>query len=237
MRVDRTGPKKSKEHGDLHCSERWRWPNRQGQTARELAERIVKAFASALDIRREGRDRQAGIYQFLPQTERLPAGDRADSGRRCRPYVRRSAPGKRVQVEFVSANPTRPLHTSATERGAAYGAAVADLLTATGFSVHREYYVNDAGRQMDILATSVWLRYLELCGEKFIFRRTPTGRLRTRHRRDACTARTRTNTGIRRQKYSSVPADEPQGGDKGKTHRCPDRSLQKHYSGRRAIAR
>jgi len=54
-------------------------------------------------------------------------------------------------------------------RGAAYGAAVADLLAAAGFQVHREYYVNDAGRQMDILAASVWLRYLELCGEPVPF--------------------------------------------------------------------
>ena len=72
--------------------------------------------------------------------------------------------GKSVQVEFVSANPTGPLHVG-HGRGAAYGAAVADLLAAVGFKVHREYYVNDAGRQMDILAASVWLRYLDLCGE------------------------------------------------------------------------
>jgi arginyl-tRNA synthetase len=76
--------------------------------------------------------------------------------------------GKRVQVEFVSANPTGPLHVG-HGRGAAYGATVADLLEAVGFEVHREYYVNDAGRQMDILGTSVWLRYLELCGEDFAF--------------------------------------------------------------------
>jgi arginyl-tRNA synthetase len=73
-----------------------------------------------------------------------------------------------VQVEFVSANPTGPLHVG-HGRGAAYGAVVADLLAAVGFEVHREYYVNDAGRQMDILATSVWLRYLELCGEELDF--------------------------------------------------------------------
>ncbi|MDD1612310.1 MAG: arginine--tRNA ligase, partial [Methylococcaceae bacterium] len=72
--------------------------------------------------------------------------------------------GKRVQVEFVSANPTGPLHVG-HGRGAAYGSVVADLLEAVGFDVHREYYVNDAGRQMDILATSIWLRYLEDCGE------------------------------------------------------------------------
>ncbi|MBK1720350.1 arginine--tRNA ligase [Thiocystis violacea] len=76
--------------------------------------------------------------------------------------------GKRVQVEFVSANPTGPLHVG-HGRGAAYGAVVADLLAAVGFDVHREYYVNDAGRQMDILGTSVWLRYLELCGENLRF--------------------------------------------------------------------
>ncbi|MFP4494681.1 MAG: arginine--tRNA ligase [Halochromatium sp.] len=76
--------------------------------------------------------------------------------------------GKRVQVEFVSANPTGPLHVG-HGRGAAYGAVVADLLEAVGFDVHREYYVNDAGRQMDILCASVWLRYLELCGETLRF--------------------------------------------------------------------
>ncbi|CAK0752483.1 Arginine--tRNA ligase [Gammaproteobacteria bacterium] len=76
--------------------------------------------------------------------------------------------GRLAQVEFVSANPTGPLHVG-HGRGAAYGAAVADLLAAVGFRVQREYYVNDAGRQMDILAISVWLRYLELCGETLRF--------------------------------------------------------------------
>jgi arginyl-tRNA synthetase len=75
---------------------------------------------------------------------------------------------RRVLVEFVSANPTGPLHVG-HGRGAAYGAALSNLLAAAGFSVHREYYVNDAGRQMNILAASVWLRYLELCGEAVDF--------------------------------------------------------------------
>ena len=70
---------------------------------------------------------------------------------------------KRVQVEFVSANPTGPLHVG-HGRGAAYGASLANVLEAAGFAVEREYYVNDAGRQMDILALSTWLRYLELHG-------------------------------------------------------------------------
>ena len=76
--------------------------------------------------------------------------------------------GERVQVEFVSANPTGPLHVG-HGRGAAYGDAVASLLSAIGCEVQREYYVNDAGRQMDILSTSIWLRYLKLCGETLRF--------------------------------------------------------------------
>ncbi|HYW92471.1 MAG TPA: arginine--tRNA ligase [Gammaproteobacteria bacterium] len=76
--------------------------------------------------------------------------------------------GLRVQVEFVSANPTGPLHVG-HGRGAAYGASVANLLAAAGYDVHREYYVNDAGRQIDILALSVWLRYLERCSESVDF--------------------------------------------------------------------
>jgi arginyl-tRNA synthetase len=73
-----------------------------------------------------------------------------------------------VIVEFVSANPTGPLHVG-HGRHAAYGDSVASLLEATGHDVHREYYVNDAGRQMDILALSVWLRYLETQGEAVPF--------------------------------------------------------------------
>lgn len=75
---------------------------------------------------------------------------------------------KKVQVEFVSANPTGPLHVG-HGRGAAFGASLANVLAAAGFDVAREYYVNDAGRQMDILALSTWLRYLELVGETVPF--------------------------------------------------------------------
>ncbi len=71
--------------------------------------------------------------------------------------------GKKIQVEFVSANPTGPLHVG-HGRGAAFGASLANILAAAGFTITREYYVNDAGRQMDILALSTWLRYLQLNG-------------------------------------------------------------------------
>jgi len=75
---------------------------------------------------------------------------------------------ERVTLEYVSANPTGPLHVG-HGRGAAYGASLANILKLCGYRVQREYYVNDNGRQMDILATSVWLRYLELCGERVNF--------------------------------------------------------------------
>lgn len=72
---------------------------------------------------------------------------------------------KRIHIEFVSANPTGPLHVG-HGRGAAYGACVSNLLDVIGCHVHREYYVNDAGRQMRILGASIWLRYAELLGQK-----------------------------------------------------------------------
>lgn len=76
--------------------------------------------------------------------------------------------GEKIQVEFVSANPTGPLHVG-HGRGAASGATLANVLRCAGFDVQTEYYVNDAGRQMDILGTSTWLRYLELCGVEIVF--------------------------------------------------------------------
>ena len=125
--------------------------------------------------------------------------------------------GRRVQVEFVSANPTGPLHVG-HGRGAAYGAVVADLLQAVGFEVHREYYVNDAGRQMDILGTSVWLRYLELCGEDLAF---PANGYRGDYVWDIAATLHREHGDAYRHSadevFAELPADEPEGGDK-ETH-------------------
>jgi len=76
--------------------------------------------------------------------------------------------GKRVQVEFVSANPTGPLHIG-HGRGAATGDAVASVLQEAGFEVQREYYINDAGNQMDTLGRSIYLRYCQLNGQEIDF--------------------------------------------------------------------
>ena len=122
--------------------------------------------------------------------------------------------GQRIQVEFVSANPTGPLHVG-HGRGAAYGAAVADLLEAIGYDVHREYYVNDAGRQMDILAASVYLRYLDLCGETVTF---PANGYQGDYVWDiAATLHREHGTALQHpvaDVYQDVPPDEPAGGDK-----------------------
>ena len=121
---------------------------------------------------------------------------------------------KRVLVEFVSANPTGPLHVG-HGRGAAYGATVADLLEAVGFEVHREYYVNDAGRQMDILATSVWLRYLSLCKEEFAF---PINGYKGDYIWDiAATLKQEHGEDYKQSAdvvFADITADEPDGGDK-----------------------
>jgi arginyl-tRNA synthetase len=76
--------------------------------------------------------------------------------------------GKKVQVEFVSANPTGPLHIG-HGRGAATGDVVASILEAAGFEVSREYYINDAGNQMDTLGKSIFLRYKEILGTEIEF--------------------------------------------------------------------
>ena len=100
--------------------------------------------------------------------------------------------GRKVLIEFVSANPTGPMHVG-HGRNAAYGDALANILDAAGLAVTREYYINDAGRQADILGISLWLRYLEHHGEPVAF---PTnaypGDYIKAERRQAATRRTAT---------------------------------------------
>ncbi len=122
--------------------------------------------------------------------------------------------GRSVLLEFVSANPTGPLHVG-HGRHAAFGASLGNLLEAVGFAVKREYYVNDDGRQMEILAASTWLRYLERCGERFTF---PANG----YRGDYIAAiadklfAARGTALLRRaaEVFEDLPPDEPQGGDK-----------------------
>jgi arginyl-tRNA synthetase len=122
--------------------------------------------------------------------------------------------GQSIQVEFVSANPTGPLHV-AHGRHAAFGASVSNLLEAAGYAVQREYYINDAGRQMDILALSAWLRYLERCGERFTFPSNAyVGEYLLAVGEQLFAAE---GLNLRRpaaEVFAGLPPDEPQGGDK-----------------------
>ncbi len=164
IEIERT---RSKEHGDFASNVALVLATKVREKPRDLAQKIVQALPASDKVAKVEIAGPGFINFFLGPAafqdvikEILEAGEA---------YGRSQTGGNRtVQVEFVSANPTGPLHVG-HGRGGAYGAAVADLLTATGFKVHREYYVNDAGRQMDILAISVWLRYLELGGEEIPF--------------------------------------------------------------------
>ncbi|NNJ96256.1 MAG: arginine--tRNA ligase [Gammaproteobacteria bacterium] len=122
--------------------------------------------------------------------------------------------GEKVQIEFVSANPTGPLHVG-HGRGAAYGATVASLMRAIGCEVDCEYYVNDAGRQMDILAVSVWLRYLQQLDANIAL---PDNGYKGDYVRDIAAELVRHHGGVfvhdPRLIMEDMPPDEPAGGDK-----------------------
>ena len=130
----------------------------------------------------------------------------------------------KVLLEFVSANPTGPLHVG-HGRLAAYGATVGDLLEAAGFPVYREYYVNDAGRQMDILGVSVWLRWLESRETKLSF---PSAGYRGDYIRDiAAEITVDASAAVGAETlFEDVPADEPEGDKEAHIEALIDKARQ-----------
>ncbi len=204
---------RSKEHGDFASNIAMGLARAAKLKPRELAEKIVGALPKSRWIARVEIAGPGFINFFLtPDAYQDVVNQILEAGEA---YGHSAlGGGRRLQVEFVSANPTGPLHVG-HGRGAAYGAAVADLLTAVGFQVHREYYVNDAGRQMDILATSVWLRYLELCGEQFAF---PSNGYKGDYIFDIAASLHREVGDVLRRPsskiFDNIPADAPKGGDK-----------------------
>ncbi|HSC94607.1 MAG TPA: arginine--tRNA ligase, partial [Burkholderiales bacterium] len=150
------------EHGDYACNVALQLARELKRAPREIADRLVAALPASPYLEKAEVAGAGFINLFLKRSFKqqvvnriLEAGASYGTGLR--------GQRKKVQVEFVSANPTGPLHVG-HGRGAAYGASLANVLAAAGFDVSREFYVNDFGRQMDILALSTWLRYLELCG-------------------------------------------------------------------------
>ena len=151
---------KQAQHGDYACNLAMQLAKPLKHSPRSIAQALLDALPSSAVVEKVEIAGAGFINVFLTTAAKqgvvrgvLQAG--ADYGR-----IGLGA-GKKVQVEFVSANPTGPLHVG-HGRGAAYGASLSNVLDAAGYKVSREYYVNDAGRQMDILALSTWLRYLDL---------------------------------------------------------------------------
>ncbi len=210
IQIDRT---KDRQHGDFACSVALMLAKPAKRKPRDIADAIVGALGSSDQVDKVEIAGPGFINFFLtPSAYHAVVGDVMEKGDR---FGRSDVgAGKPVQVEFVSANPTGPLHVG-HGRGAAYGATVANLLEAIGYNIHREYYVNDAGRQMDILAASVWLRYLSQCGESFIF---PSNGYKGDYVIDIAEALHKIHGDklhhAAAEVFDGVPADEPEGGDK-----------------------
>ena len=158
---------KQASHGDFACNLAMQLARAMKRNPRELAQLLLSEipkspFVAKVEIA------GAGFINFhLQSAAKLEVVRNVLEQKDA--FGRSALGGKqKVQIEFVSANPTGPLHVG-HGRGAAYGASLCNLLAYAGWDVTREYYVNDAGRQMDILATSAWLRYLELHNTRIPF--------------------------------------------------------------------
>ena len=191
--VERT---RDPSHGDFACNIAMRLAKPARKSPRDIATTIVAAIGEndsidRIDIAGPGFiNFHLGAAAFHAELESiLTAGH--DYGRQ--PQKERP----KILLEFVSANPTGPLHVGHGRHGS-YGATVGNLLEAAGYPVFREYYVNDAGRQMDILGLSVWLRHLESKGIKVPF---PSAGYRGDYIRDIAAA-------INKDGVRDVTADE-----------------------------
>lgn len=149
-------------HGDFTTNIAMQIASREGGSPREIADRIIK-FIPDCEILERTEIAGPGFINFYVNAESYLG--LIDTIRGAGSDFGKSAinPAPKVLVEFVSSNPTGPLHVG-HGRGAAYGDALVRILSFAGYDVEAEYYVNDAGRQMDILTVSVWIRYLEEIG-------------------------------------------------------------------------
>jgi len=164
IRLDHT---KDKGHGDYATNVALMLAKQANVNPKELAQTIIKQLGVAEFIEKIEIAGPGFINFFLSsESSSSVINEIIDSGKGY--GVSNIGAGQSVLLEYVSANPTGPLHVG-HGRGAAYGATVSNLLRTVGFKVDNEYYVNDAGRQMDILTVSIFLRYLELFGEKVRF--------------------------------------------------------------------
>ncbi len=156
------------EHGDFAANIAMVLARAEKKPPRKIAEAIVAALGADSGLWRHIEIAGPGFINFF-LTNRCWYGVLDEVVRRGADYGRsRIGEGRKIQVEFVSANPTGPLHIG-HGRGAATGDAVASVLQAAGYHVQREYYINDAGNQMNTLGRSLYLRYRQLLGEDLEF--------------------------------------------------------------------
>jgi arginyl-tRNA synthetase len=158
---------RQRSHGDFASNIALVFAKQMSMSPRVLAKRIVTHLPPSLLVERTEIAGPGFINFFLAPEAwvRLSHQIRSNGST----YgTSDSGAGQKVLVEFVSSNPTGPLHVG-HGRGAAYGDSLVRILRAAGYATESEYYINDTGRQMEILALSVWLRYLELCGEELDF--------------------------------------------------------------------
>jgi len=211
--IDRT---KTHEHGDYAANLALLLSKPAGMKPHDLAQALADALPKSQHVAKVDIAGPGFLNFHISQSCRLATIRRVfEQGE----AYGQGSPGslESVTVEFVSANPNGPLHVG-HGRGAAYGATVANLLEAAGHTVQREYYVNDAGRQMDILAVSVWVRYHELAGVALRF---PDNGYKGDYVIEIARAlRAKAGDALKRSALDildGVPADESQGGDK-ETH-------------------
>ncbi len=210
INIERT---RDKKHGDYASNVALTLAKPLKSNPRAIAEKIISELASSSHVSRVEIAGPGFINFYLTNACRLQVIKRIlklkeDFG------SSKLGEDQKITVEFVSANPTGPLHVG-HGRGAAFGSSLTNILKKVGYDVHAEYYVNDHGRQMDILATSVWLRYLELCGEPITF---PTNGYKGDYIVDiARCVRSKYGDDLRHAQsevFAQVSPDEPAGGSK-----------------------
>ncbi len=156
------------DHGDYTSNAAMILASDQGKPPRAVAETILSNLENSTDLLKEVEIAGPGFINFFIKPERwleslrriVKEGEDFGSST--------AGKGLKVQIEFVSANPTGPLHVG-HGRGAAVGDALANLLQKTGFDVHKEYYINDQGNQIELLGESVYARYCEALGSEAAF--------------------------------------------------------------------
>lgn len=203
IKIDRT---KDPKHGDFASNISLILAKKAGLNPRELAEKIIQTLpqhkaVTKIDIAGPGfinftlaQDSHTQIIQhIITKKEQFGTSNHGKD--------------QTIHIEYVSANPTGPLHVG-HGRAAAYGSCVVNMLRALGFVVHNEYYVNDAGRQMNILATSVWLRFLEAHGAQFAF---PVNGYKGDYIRDIAKDLDASLVRDIKDVFKNIPADEPEG--------------------------